>query len=47
MKEKQYIVTEKEMKRYDVTLRVLSGQINLKEAQELLGLSCQKAKGIW
>lgn len=39
MTEKQYIVTEEEMKRYDVMQRVLSGQINLKEAQQLLGLS--------
>ncbi len=37
MEERKYIVTEEEMKRYEVVQKVLSEQINLREAQELIG----------
>ncbi len=37
--EKRYIVTEEELKRFEVMNQVLSGFLTLKQAQEILGLS--------
>lgn len=37
--ERQYIVTEEELKRFEIMSQVISGALSLREAQEILGLS--------
>lgn len=41
--ERRYIITEEEMKRYEVLSNVVSGCLTLKEAKDLLGISYRQA----
>ena len=40
---KRYIITEEDMKRYDILKEVISGRMSLREAQSLLGISYRQA----
>lgn len=41
---KRYIVTEEDMKRYDVLKEVISARMSLREAQDILGISLRQVR---